>query len=91
MTALAKLAAADKAAIKADPRWAGLISAMGATAGYVGQEFEPTLELILDAGRMVSHGGSTGKVSDDWFNEMNKKYGWSAMTKFLSKETGYGY
>jgi hypothetical protein len=87
--AATKMTAADKAAIKADPRWEGLMTAMGRTRGYLSEEVSPTIEDVLDAGRMSMFGGDVGKVSDEWFSELNKKFGWKEISKFLAKEGGY--
>lgn len=80
-----KLTAVDKAAIKADARWETLRKAARNTYSYLSDDVSPTIEDVLDAGRLTTCGG-VGPEPNKWVSEMCTTYGWPAVSKFLAKE-----
>ncbi len=86
MTAIAKLTAPEKTAIKID-RMDHAIQILSKTND--GDDLAPQHLKLLE--NVVNDRASKDglKAFDDLFAELNKKFGWSALSKWLSKETGY--
>ncbi len=84
-----KLTVAQQDEIRNDPRWVVLQKGMSRTAGYIGQEFDPTVELICDAGRLAMHGGPEGVEGEKFLTELYKKYDVMSIWKFLAKTLYY--
>ena len=76
----AKITAAQRAAILSHPHFDLLKKAMRATAGYIGEEVAPTVELCADR--------LDGKEANAYIQILSKEHGWQQVEKLLSEETG---
>jgi hypothetical protein len=73
----------DKAAIKADPRWQGLLQALSSTHDTLCEDGKADIDDVLDADRLTTLGGPTGFISDNWVSELIHKFGYEEVSKFL--------
>lgn len=100
VTQYASLNPKRKDEIRADARWQNLMECISQTWQYIGPdaiqacleggEREPNkatrLETVLDANYMSTNCGNRGKEAEAFVEELDKKYGYVALTKFLTKE-----
>ena len=97
-----KLTPKLKADIKADPRWAPMISCVHEVWQIIGSDVmacdaemgETTttagcLESCLDADRMTSNCGPNGKAADAFCGELFKKYGYTAVSKLIGTDVRF--
>lgn len=93
------LNAAEVKGIKADARWNNLNTSIHSVWNIIGSDClqcdeecgerstnAGCIEACIDADRMTTNCGAQGKEADAFLDELLKKYGYTAVNKFLSKE-----